>query len=350
MKKNRFKIETNEVTPEMKKSLVVRVITAICIVVIGVPCAFIGSWAFAALAAFIAAAVGFEIVHSSRPSKRFRIPIYIITITLIESYVFWIFIKNNVSAIISPTDQDPANLWTIFNMNFTDISISIIALITTAMFYFMFSFLDDDTTIPQVMYYIAMSAICGVAIQSMMYLRFSPFSAFSTHDYYKTIVNVNDPLFMYLQSTTLLVYLLFGAIFNDTGAYFVGILFGKHKVNPRISPKKTWEGFAGGIIFSFIISAGFAFILAGCGVPIFPYLDLSHWYYIIILSLLIPVVSDLGDFVFSAIKRNFGIKDFSQVLPGHGGILDRFDSIFFASVVTSCFLIMTTGGWRFGLM
>ena len=342
-------IETNEVTPEIKKSLVARIITAVVLLALLVPCVFVGSWAYAVVGALLAIAVGWEIVHASRPSKRFRIPIYIITIVLVESYVFWIFIKNNMTAIFSGL-QTADSLWTIFNTNFTEIQISIIALIFTAMLYFMFSFLDDDTTIGMVMYYIAMAAICGVAIQSMMYLRYSPFSAFSTNDAYKDVVDVTSPLFMYVQSALLLVYMLLGVIFNDTGAYFVGILFGKHKVNPRISPKKTWEGFGGGILFSFILSAGFALILAAVGFPIFPYLDLTHWYYILILSLLMPVVADLGDFVFSAIKRNFGIKDFSNILPGHGGILDRFDSIFFVSVSVACFLVMVSGGWKFGIV
>ncbi len=348
MNKNKKLIEMNEVTPEIKKSLTARIITAAVIFVVTIPCIILGSWAYVILGALIAFAVGFEIVHASRPSKRFRIPIYIITITLIESYVFWIFLKNNIVAIISG-GQTPDSMWTIFNTGFTEISISIIALIFTALFYFMFSFLDDDTTIPMVVYYIAMAAMCGVCVQAMMYLRFAPFASFGTTDFYKDVCNVNDPLFMYLQSAGLLTYVLLGVIMNDTFAYVTGILFGKHKVNPRISPKKTWEGFGGGIVMSFIVSAGFALILGACGVPIFPYLDLSHWYYIVILSLLIPVVSDLGDFVFSAIKRNFNIKDFSQLLPGHGGMLDRIDSLLFASVTVAIFLIMVSGNWRFGI-
>ncbi len=349
MKKNKL-IETNEVTPEIKKSLRARIITAVIMLSVLVPCVFVGSLAYAIVGVFLAVAVGFEIVHASKPSKRFRIPIYILTIFLILSYVFWIFLKNNLTDLFN-NQHTFDSIWTIFNTNFNDIYISIIALIVSALFYFMFSFLDDDTTISNVMYYIAMAAICGVSIQALMYLRYAPFSAFSAEgSIYKDTVDVNSPIFQYLQSPLLLVYVLLGVIFNDTGAYFVGILFGKHRVNPRISPKKTWEGFAGGIVFSFILSAGFALILAACNFPIFPYLDLSHFYYILIISAFVPIVADLGDFVFSAIKRHFGIKDFSNILPGHGGVLDRFDSIFFCSVTVACFLVMVSGGWKFGIV
>ena len=100
MAKNKIHIETNEVTPEIKKSLVARVITAVILLAVLVPCVFIGAWAYAVVGALLALAVGWEIVHASRPSKRFRIPIYIILILLVESYVFWIFIKNNMTKIL----------------------------------------------------------------------------------------------------------------------------------------------------------------------------------------------------------------------------------------------------------
>ena len=127
------------------------------------------------------------------------------------------------------------------------------------------------------------------------------------------------------------------------GAYFTGMLFGKHKMNERISPKKTWEGFFGGVILTSIFLCAWAFILAaidnGNHAILKGLLDLEHWYHIIILSTLIPLVSVLGDLVFSSIKRYYGIKDFSNVLPGHGGILDRMDSIVFA--LTTCAIYLS---------
>ena len=67
-------------------------------------------------------------------------------------------------------------------------------------------------------------------------------------------------------------------------------------------------------------------------------LDLNHWYYILILSLLLPFVSTLGDFVFSSAKRHFDVKDFGYVIPGHGGILDRLDSVIFTLIITAVFI------------
>ena len=124
---------------------------------------------------------------------------------------------------------------------------------------------------------------------------------------------------------------MIGVMMNDIGAYFVGILFGKHKMNPRISPKKTWEGFVGGIVISTLFSTLFALIMALVHRPILPRFDLNQIYWVVLVSIVMPLAGDIGDFVFSAIKRNEGIKDFSNLLPGHGGILDRIDSMLFAS-------------------
>lgn len=105
---------------------------------------------------------------------------------------------------------------------------------------------------------------------------------------------------------------------SDTFAYLTGRKFGKHRMNPRISPKKSWEGFAGGVIGGFVLS----FVLSSLLWPeISGPLNLA-------LCLLCPIVAELGDLCFSAMKRNYHIKDFSNLLPGHGGLLDRLDSLF----------------------
>lgn len=116
---------------------------------------------------------------------------------------------------------------------------------------------------------------------------------------------------------------------GDTGAYFVGRKFGKRKLWPAISPNKTVEGSVGGLI-----SAMVAGLLVGS--TIFP-LD---WPTALGLSLLIAVVGQLGDLVESAIKRTTGVKDSGGLLPGHGGVLDRFDSLLFALLVIHLFRIV----------
>ncbi|MDO4467726.1 MAG: phosphatidate cytidylyltransferase [Bacillota bacterium] len=104
---------------------------------------------------------------------------------------------------------------------------------------------------------------------------------------------------------------------SDTGAWAIGRKFGKHKMNPRISPKKSWEGFAGGLIFGFILS----FIVS------FLYVGQLNFMLNLAICLICPLFAELGDLCFSLIKRYYNIKDFSNLLPGHGGILDRVDSL-----------------------
>ncbi len=104
---------------------------------------------------------------------------------------------------------------------------------------------------------------------------------------------------------------------SDTGAYFAGKKLGKHKLFERISPKKTWEGFFGGIVLAAIV----AIILS----KYFTTYSMMQW---IIISLIIVVTGTLGDLVESMFKRSLHVKDSGTMLPGHGGFLDRFDGLF----------------------
>lgn len=114
----------------------------------------------------------------------------------------------------------------------------------------------------------------------------------------------------------------------DTGAYFFGSFFGKHKLCPEISPKKTIEGVIGGVVVCVlsILIAGIAFDFW-----IFPEQTKVYYLNLVILALIGSVLSVLGDLCFSLVKRGCHIKDFGNVIPGHGGILDRFDSVVFVA-------------------
>ena len=116
---------------------------------------------------------------------------------------------------------------------------------------------------------------------------------------------------------------------NDTGAYFVGSLIGKHKLFERISPGKTWEGSVGGAIFALLTAWGLSFI--------FRQLDPIHW---IILAIIIVISGTLGDLVESMLKRSLGIKDSGDVLPGHGGMLDRFDAVLLSAPFVFVYLAL----------
>ena len=105
-------------------------------------------------------------------------------------------------------------------------------------------------------------------------------------------------------------------IASDIGGYVAGVLFGKHPMAPVISPKKSWEGFAGSLLFT--VGAGWALVV---------YLLDGDWWVGIILGLIAVVMATLGDLCESVMKRDLGIKDMSQVVPGHGGLMDRLDSL-----------------------
>lgn len=105
-------------------------------------------------------------------------------------------------------------------------------------------------------------------------------------------------------------------IASDIGGYVAGVLFGKHPMAPVISPKKSWEGFCGSLVAT-----------VGAGVALVVYLLDGEWWVGICLGLIAVVMATLGDLCESVIKRDLGVKDMSQVIPGHGGILDRLDSL-----------------------
>ncbi len=141
------------------------------------------------------------------------------------------------------------------------------------------------------------------------------------------IIHKSDP-------TNGLIYLIMGlcgAWLADSGAYFVGTFMGKNKLCPEISPKKTIEGLIGGILIT-----GFLFILIS-----FIYTKIMEGYYdtkvranyfsVFILGMLMAVIGTLGDLSASVVKRKFGIKDYGNIMPGHGGFMDRFDSVVFTA-------------------
>jgi phosphatidate cytidylyltransferase len=137
-----------------------------------------------------------------------------------------------------------------------------------------------------------------------------PFSAFS-----RTGLNslIGHPGIIFSPGIVIGFFLLIWS--NDTGAYLTGMTMGKHKLMERISPKKTWEGFFGGMIIAALVAW---FLSRWLGV-----VDNIHW---VIISVIISVAGTYGDLVESMLKRSLGVKDSGTIMPGHGGFLDRFDS------------------------
>ena len=114
---------------------------------------------------------------------------------------------------------------------------------------------------------------------------------------------------------------------NDVFAYLTGVTLGKHKMCPRISPKKSWEGFVGGIVGAMAMGAIGSYVVGG---------GLGMW---LGLSLVVAITSVFGDLVESMFKREAGIKDSGKIMPGHGGVLDRFDALLISSPFAFVYLI-----------
>ena len=145
-----------------------------------------------------------------------------------------------------------------------------------------------------------------------------------------------------------LVFVLLTCFITDAGAYFTGYICSKnfktHKLNEIISPKKTIEGSIGGMVLGTLIP----FL-----VTLIPLLSLENdavfgitlkWWMILILSFIMTITAQIGDLTFSAIKRHYDVKDYSQLFPGHGGVLDRFDSILFNMIFFSVIVMFLASG------
>jgi phosphatidate cytidylyltransferase len=127
-------------------------------------------------------------------------------------------------------------------------------------------------------------------------------------------------------------FIFIGAWVTDVFAYFSGMLFGKHKLIPAVSPKKTVEGAIGGAVFCVAF-----FIAGGALLNRFTQYDINL-VVLAIAGLISAFVSMIGDLSMSVIKRTYGVKDYGTIFPGHGGVLDRFDSILAVAVVMALFL------------
>jgi phosphatidate cytidylyltransferase len=133
---------------------------------------------------------------------------------------------------------------------------------------------------------------------------------------------------LYYPSGKIWIFFLLIVIFaTDTGAFYFGRHFGRHRLYERISPKKTWEGAIGGLFSSLLAGLIFA-----------KYMGLQFSWQLPALIITLSVAAQIGDLAESALKRNHGIKDSGRLLPGHGGILDRIDGLLFAIPVLSVFL------------
>ncbi|MEI2786453.1 MAG: phosphatidate cytidylyltransferase [Candidatus Nanopelagicales bacterium] len=122
-------------------------------------------------------------------------------------------------------------------------------------------------------------------------------------------------------------------ICNDIGGYAAGVLFGKHPIAPQVSPKKSWEGFAGSVALQVAVA-----------IPIFIIGFDEQWWKGVIFGVVMSITATAGDFIESAVKRDLDVKDMSNILPGHGGLMDRLDSLIPNAFVAWALLTWLVGG------
>lgn len=255
-----------------------RIITGIALIAVILPCVIIGQIPFQLLIALLAGGGVFEMLSiCDRPKA--NIYLYLV----VGVFVFYsLFIEQ---AFFIPTEI---------------LLLYMIVLLACSMF-------DDGMNFMRVCYYFT----AGVLI------------AMGFHMLYQLRMNYGVDYMIIIALAT------FG---TDTGAYFTGMFFGKHKLNPRLSPKKTIEGSLGGMLLGTVLSVAYgAYIQIDIPMVLF-----------IGACLILTVTGQIGDLTFSSIKRTFEVKDYSQLFPGHGGVLDRFDSLLFNAMVLGVLLHFIT--------
>lgn len=347
------KIETNKLSEDTKKSMATRTITAVILAVLAVPAIIFGRWWFLL---FVIAAL-FMIIHefiNAPKNKSYSFFVHAFIYLMTFSFVFWIMIKNNLVNIKS---IEEISKWSFDHSFWTQIdtpeglktsaciSVSTIGVVLSAFVLFFLSITNKSFEINDVTYLFTMSVFIGISVQAMLFLRYFPTKAF--FDANTVLVGADMYNYSTYSTSLLLFYVIIGTFVTDAGAYFTGLLFGRRKMNERISPKKTWEGFVGGVVLSTIVSFGFALICDKLGKPLLPQLTSGKWYWILIISIMMPFIANLGDFIFSALKRHFNMKDYGSLLKGHGGVLDRVDSLLCVSLAVAVFVIFLHNGWDF---
>lgn len=332
-----LKLSLNEISDATKKSIGMRTFSAIIMAIIAVPAVILGGWYFVGLVLIVAIIAIFEIMKATK-IKGNQWYIYLLAFLSIIGLTFWVFIKTNmVENVANGHPIWDVSKW-IVEFGFPDIQVSDILIPTMLLGLFIILVLDKNFSFDVASYVFLLILLTGYGLQSMVFIRLFP--GFIAH-----ANGLSQPTMF--TGAFLLIYVALGTIMNDIGAYFIGVLFGKNKMIPRISPNKTWEGFAGGVFFSFLFSFAFAMIVSAVGHPILPFLSHNQWYYLLLISIIMPIAATIGDLFFSASKRHLSLKDYGSLFAGHGGILDRIDSLLVVGIATSILLILINNNWDF---
>jgi phosphatidate cytidylyltransferase len=198
----------------------------------------------------------------------------------------------------------------------------IVALATPIFAYFFSHRVTDFIFIALLVIVAVMLYMFGYAVVMRGEVKFADVATHFTTFTYITVSFTAITLVRYLPYGVYCFALIFvGSWVSDVFAYFVGCAIGKHKMIPEISPKKTWEGAVGGVFFTVVAFLVYGIIISLVTTDVRP-----NYIVLAVLGLVLSVVSIFGDLIASLIKREHGAKDYGYIFPGHGGVLDRFDS------------------------
>ncbi len=277
-----------------------RVITSICLLAIILPLAIMGGWFGVVLMLLFIVGGTIELLEV-RPDtswpRYFKIIVYLFVLVMLALPFIAHYQANGVWGL--PTE---------FKVNVNVLFLAFYLLLLLG-----FEVVHKSISIADAFYIFTMTLLLVMAGQSFMVIREN--------------IGFNA-----------LLYVLVVTYINDTFALLVGMKFGKHKLAPIISPKKTWEGAIGGVVI--------ATILGTVSYLIFPWGGAAfNIWYIIPISFFLAIGGIFGDLIFSSIKRYFDMKDFGKIFPGHGGILDRIDSVVCTLILFMTIYTIITGGF-----
>ncbi len=267
-----------------------RVITAIGLLLVLVPCVILGDWFIVGLCTLICGCGIYEILKTGK-DENWSIAVYIVTILFAFLLFSWAFVDAYIGTVnVQLAIPSPF----IVKDNIVLVVAFLLSLLTVEC-------LSENFHVNVAFYLFTLTVMITVACQGLIYVRLEH--------------GIQGCAYIFLCSFA-----------TDVGGHVIGSKFGKHKLN-EVSPKKTIEGAVGGILFSTV--AGSVLYL------LFPFFDNVPFneIFMIFVSLIMGIGGVIGDLIFSSVKRQSHIKDFSEVLPGHGGILDRFDSVIFNTLV-----------------
>ncbi len=254
-----------------------RTISAAIITLIALPLLLIGGIPYAIAVGILSLVAFKEIINLKEPREK-KLPIIMMAIYLVA---FLIVVYSN---------YDGKGI--LFGLSYDRIGLVLISTLLPSMFY-----IEEEYFMNRALRILGLITLVGLGFNMMI-----------------SIFNLNKALFLYL---------VFISMSTDIYAYISGMLIGKHKLSSKISPNKSWEGSIIGTLMGTFIAVMFYINFIGTSTNIVR---------LILITMLLSVIGQLGDLFFSAIKREYKIKDYSNLIPGHGGILDRFDSIIFVLI------------------